>query len=305
MLSLAKLRAFASVAKAQGIRPAAEELGRTPSTISMALSQLEEEIGAPLFSGDRKSELSPIGKLVLQEAQELIEHFERSRAAIYALAHNMVGRVEVASVPSVAVTILPRVIERLAHARPGIEIQIRDMDSRSVQEAVAAGVVDVGLATFVGQHANLDFAPLFSDELALVCRRDSALAARSKPVLWRELNGERLLNHGSYGLIRDPSFAALIQRSRVHVRNVMSLLALVRGGAGITVLPRLCQMQSDRQLVFLSLADPNARRIVGIITRHGREPLPAANSFLKVVRAVIKDNHERLRLRTDVRALLP
>ena len=127
-----------------------------------------------------------------------------------------------------------------------------------------------------------------------------AIAARERPITWRDLSSERLLNHGSYGLISDPAFAALVQRSRVHVRNVMSLLALVPAGAGITVLPRLCQTQIDRNLAFLPIADPNARRVVGIVSRRGHQPLPAASTFLKVVNEVIEENRERLRLATTV-----
>jgi DNA-binding transcriptional LysR family regulator len=62
MLSLSKLKSFVGVAKAHGMRPAADELRRTPSTISMAVKELEEEIGAPLFESDRKAELSAVGK---------------------------------------------------------------------------------------------------------------------------------------------------------------------------------------------------------------------------------------------------
>lgn len=296
MISLPAFRVFVAVAETGGIRGAAERLRRTPSTISMSLKQLEQDVGAALFVGERKSQLTELGKLVLEEGRELLAHYDRSRAAIQAYAGNEIGRAEVACLPSVAITFLPDIIERLARLRPAIHIQVRDMDSRSVQDAVASGLVDLGLATVPDSVSGLAFSPLFSDELALVCRSDSPLVAHQGRLRWSDLEGHCFLDHGSYGLIRDPSFFVLVERASVRVRNVLSLLALVRAGAGITILPRLYKFQSDEKLRFLPLADPNARRVVGVLTRRGRYSSPAPTNFLKVVHDVVRASHKRFSL---------
>jgi LysR family carnitine catabolism transcriptional activator len=296
MLGLQTLRIFVAVVEGGGIRGAAERLSRTASAVSMSLKQLEQDVGAPLFEGERKTALTPLGRLVLAEGRDVLQHFERSRAAIYAMAGNERTRAEIACIPSVAVNFLPDIVRQLATLKPAVHLHARDMDSRSVRDAVSAGVVDVGVGSFSEQAPGLSFAPLYSDRLALLCRSDSPLASLQGPLCWRDLAGQPFLAHGGYGSIDDPEFFALEERAHVHLPNVMSLFALVKAGAGVTILPRLFEFQSDKAIRFLPLADPNARQVIGVISRSAHKHAPATLQFLKVLDEVVRDNHRRLGL---------
>ncbi|MDQ0512634.1 LysR family transcriptional regulator [Ancylobacter amanitiformis] len=286
MYSFLALKVFVAVVEARGIKGAADRLGRTVSTISTTLKQLEEAVGAPLFEGDRKNRLTPLGRLVHEEARDLLEHYERSCAAIRAYSANEVGHVHVACVPSVAVALLPEVIRHLRRAPRPIEIEVRDMDSVSVTEAVVAGVVDVGVANGASQMAGGQFTPLFSDPLDLVCRAEDPLAALDRPISWDDLAGRVFLAHRGYGAIRDKRFRAIAGQAQVTVRNVLSLLALVKADVGVTLLPRLCGQPNDQALRFLPVNDLQARRVVGLVERGARMPSPAATLFAHALRSV-------------------
>ena len=109
VFNIQNLRVFVAVAESGGIRGAAERLSRTPSAISMALKQLENEVGVPLFAAERKNALSALGRVVLDEGRDLLAHYERSRATVHAFARNESTRTEVACTPSIAVSFLPRI----------------------------------------------------------------------------------------------------------------------------------------------------------------------------------------------------
>jgi LysR family carnitine catabolism transcriptional activator len=296
VLGIQTLRIFVAVVEGGGIRGAAERLSRTASAVSMSLKQLEKDLGAPLFEGERKTHLTPLGRLVLEEGRDVLKHYERSRAAIYAMAGNERTRAEIACIPSVAVNFLPDIVRKLATLKPAVHLRARDMDSRSMREAVSAGVVDVGVGSLAEPFPGLDFTPLYSDRLALLCQQDSPLASRQGPLQWADLEGYPFLAHGGYGTIADPAFFALVERAHVHLPNVMSLFALVKAGAGITVLPRLFEFQSDKSIRFLPLADPNARQVIGVISRSSHKHAPAALQFLQVLEDVVRDSHRRLGL---------
>ena len=65
MIKIEMLRVFRAVAEQGSLARAADVLGRTPSAVSMMLSQFEWHIGAPLFETDRKNRLTTLGALVL------------------------------------------------------------------------------------------------------------------------------------------------------------------------------------------------------------------------------------------------
>lgn len=278
-IKVAQLRTFATVSRCGNIKDAAERLGRTASAVSMALRQLEDELGGKLFEADRKNALTPLGRYVLDTAEEELVRFERAVARMHAFAGNQIGRLEIACVPSVAVRILPDVIHDFVSELPGVQLEVWDMDSLSVGRAVERGEVELGIASLSRSNGALDYREFFADDFGVVCAAGCPLAALRRPVQWRDLSNQVLIANGLSRAIADPTYRALEQHSRLMVRNVTSILALVRGGIGVTLLPSLSVPRDDKEICFLPLAVPGIRRHVGVIRRAGTTLSPVAQAF--------------------------
>lgn len=280
MINVSALRTFARVAEYGNIRDAGARLFRTPSAVSMTLSQLERDLGAPLFQNDRKNRLTALGEEILGIAQELLREHDRAVDRIEALATGRQGRLQLASVPSVAAELLPGLLAQFLDSRPGVMIELVDTDSRTVHSLVADGTVELGVAGPTAADSGLSFAPLFRDPFRVVCPRDHPLAQRGGPLGWRDLDGERIIANDAAQAIDAEAYRALIAASALKARNVISLLALVRAGAGVTLLPRLATVSLRPDLVALPLADPAAQREVGVILRQDRSVSPVCTAFL-------------------------
>jgi LysR family carnitine catabolism transcriptional activator len=281
--SLSSLRVFAVVAETGSLVEAAERLGRTPSTISMALKALEEEVGVPLFETERKNRLTRTGSFIQMHARDVLQHYERAVASIKAFAGNQTGRVDLACVPSVAISILPEVMLRFREAYPGVEIDVHDADSPTVVEAVAAGKVGLGVASLARPRPEIRFDTLFEDALGVVCRSDDELASAAS-LSWKDLAGRTFLGNGIFGWPGDAGTRDVARGAPIVVHNVLSLLALVRAGLGITVLPRLSIPATEDEMRFVPLDDPAAHRAVGLITRVNERGSPATEAFVRELR---------------------
>ncbi len=283
--TLAGLRVFAAVAETGNIRRAADRLGRTPSSVSEQLALFEAEVGAALFETSRKARLTAAGRFVHGQVRDLLSHYERMAETVGAYARHAVGRVDVASVPSVAVSVLPAVIAQFRAQWPDVVIDVRDGDSDSVAGLVVTAQVELGLASPAQNRPGLAFAPLFEDRLGVVCRRDDPLA-QADTLPRAALDGRTMLANGITGT-SPPDAAPIV------VRNVLSLLALVRAGIGITLLPRL-SLADAPDLAFVPVDEPDARRTVGVVSRAGESLSPAAAAFLALVRDALAADAGRL-----------
>lgn len=286
-IKIEMLRCFVTVARSGNLADAAETLGRTPSAVSMMLKQFEEHLGVPLFESERKSRLTALGSFTLDEAMSELDHFERTIASIESFARSKAGFVRVAAVPSVAGVILPEVIRGFLRDRPGVHVDIRDMDSATVLRELERERVDLGLATGTGAGAGIDRETLFSDAFGVICRTDHPLTASELPLKWDALTTWPFIANGICGHIADEGFQGIFADSQLMVRNTTSLLAMVRAGVGVTVLPRLVVQGAERELVFLPVADPAARRRIEILRRTHTSLSPAANSFIDAVRGIV------------------
>ncbi|WP_350333563.1 LysR family transcriptional regulator [Coralliovum pocilloporae] len=282
-IKLDMLRCFVQVAETGRLADAADRLGRTPSAISMTLKQLEAHLGAPLFESDRKSRLTPLGRLTLQEARRGVIHFDEVVHAIERQAKSETGLVRIATVPSAAEALLPQAVARFRETHPDVLVDIRDMDSRSVINELEQDRADLGIASGIIKRPGLMQRGLLNDAFGVICRRDHPLARDWAMLTWADMQDFPLIANALCSQIDDPDFQAILTRSTLTVHNTTSLLAMVRNGLGITVLPELVISPEDTILTFLPIANSTIRRDLTLLKRSGERLSPAAEAFEAVV----------------------
>jgi DNA-binding transcriptional LysR family regulator len=183
-MRLELLKTFRIVAEQGSLAGAADILGRTPSAISMGLSQLEAELGAPLFETDRKNRLTHLGERVLEESVRATDAYDRSIDAIERHATSLAGTVRIAAVPSATMSILPKAIEAFRRDRPDVRLEISDDGSQAVRHRVMLGEADVGIfSARPGEQTG--GIPIQRDQLGIVCASGGAIDASSgTPFRW-------------------------------------------------------------------------------------------------------------------------
>ncbi len=288
-IKLEMLRCYVTVARSGNLVDAANILGRTPSAVSMMLKQFEDQLGSPLFESGRKSRLTALGRFTLDEARREVEHFDHSVAMITSYAHANAGLVRVATVPSIAGSFLPKVMQLFLRDHPDVTIDIRDMDSAGVHRELEKERIDIGIATGAGAGAVVQREPLFSDAFGIVCPMDHPLTRAKHPLSWEALKDIPFITNGLCEQIIDETFQNIISASNLRVRNTTSLLAMVREGVGVTVVPRLVIRIAEQGLAFLPVADTNARRNIEILRRADAALSPAAQVFQETVRSIAQE----------------
>lgn len=283
MIKLEVLRVFTIVAEMGNIRDAADRIGRTASAVSMALKQLEEEIGGRLFETDRKNSLTALGAFVLETGDLQIRSFDKSIEMILAHAQSRIGRLSLASVPSVATNLVPTLLPVFLADRPGLDIELFDIDSASVAAMVESGQADLGIGGQPKSRMNLEFSPLFVDRFKLVCSAASPLFRLSSPLHWDDLEKETLIVNGASQIIQSPEYRKASEGSSLKVRNVASLFAMARAGLGVTLLPALATTNMPDGVVALDIVDIDAERVVGFIAQRGASVSPVASAFRELM----------------------
>lgn len=152
------LRVFQVVAEAGSLGRASAVLGRTPSAVSMMLSQLQDNLGAELFETDRKNRLTPLGALVLEEANRALDAFDRSASAIRRHAKS-----------TATMDLLPEIIARFRGQRPDVRLEISDVDTATVRRRIKLDEADIGILSTSAEDQQIGEV-IRRDALGIVCR---------------------------------------------------------------------------------------------------------------------------------------
>ena len=119
--SFRQLAAFVAGAREESFSAAADELRYGQATVSQQVAALEKHIGARLFErpgGPKSISLTPLGRVLLPQAQHILEHVTNVELDIRDVASGAAGRIKIGTFQSVAVHLLPAAARmRLDHAR--------------------------------------------------------------------------------------------------------------------------------------------------------------------------------------------
>jgi DNA-binding transcriptional LysR family regulator len=146
MWNLHRLRLLRELQQRKTVTAVAAALNYSPSTVSAQLAQLEREVGVPLLEPDgRRVRLTAQGIAVARHAARVMDLEEVLRAELEAL-RTATETVRIATLETVARTLLPAALDRLALRHPGLrveatvlppEIGLFELESRGFDLAIA------------------------------------------------------------------------------------------------------------------------------------------------------------------------
>ncbi|MGF6590061.1 LysR family transcriptional regulator [Pseudomonas sp. 2835] len=285
-LKIAQIRYFLLVAELKSFNAAARQAYRTQPAVSLAVRELEQKLGQALIEkGGGRVELTPFGEHCLPLFRGLIEHHDRIAREVSLLVQHEIGQVSIATVPSVASRVLPAPLARFVAEHPNMQISIQDGSADSVQQLLTQGQVDFAISSLWMADEQIEFAPMLHDQVGVVCRADHPLALAGEALHWSQLQGLAMIRNGTSRLLEGTDAEGLLAHSRLFVSNMISLIAMLEEGVGISTLPYLAFPLENDKLAFLPLAEPKVERQIGLLTRKGRSLSPAAQALMTFLKA--------------------
>ncbi|MBV2133556.1 LysR family transcriptional regulator [Pseudomonas sp. MAP12] len=284
-MELRHLRYFIAVAEELHFGRAAQQLGISQPPLSQQIQALEEELGVRLFERtNRRVALSEAGRLFLPEARQVLAQLERAVAIARRAQRGELGELKVGFTSSAPFTsTIPRAIQAFRLACPDVHLDLCELSSRGVAEAVAEGRLQVGmLRPLDALPAGLAALELFVEPLVAVLPAGHPLALGSEAgVSLAALAGEpfvffpRSFGTGLYDQLLSLARAAgFTPRIVQEASEAMTLIGLVATGLGVTVLPASFSRMRIDGVVCRTLRDAGASTAVWLVRRQDeRSPL--------------------------------
>jgi DNA-binding transcriptional LysR family regulator len=274
-LRIQQIRQFVIAATSGSFRAAATGTFRSQAAVSAAMRDLERQIGAKLFEEGRRARLTPLAQMLLPIFNELLTLHDRALTDARQLAQAERGSISIAVVPVLAEEWLPLFLTELVREHPNLRIRATDQRSPQVRALVADGTVDIGVCGQLADDPKLSFQPIAIDAFGILCPPSHRLARSRRGVAWSALRDERLIGNDSFELLKGSGLGEWIEDPAMVVTSRVSLMACVKAGLGITLVPMLTRAEKKLGLAFVPLIQPRITRTVGIVTKGGQTLLPS------------------------------
>lgn len=302
-VSLRQLRAFAWVAREKSFTRAAERLHLSPSALTIAIKELEAEVGMRLFDRTTRTvDLTPQAVAFLPVAERLLEEFGRSLDDLRSVAERKKGLVVVAAAWSVIASIISPAIGVLVKDHPNIAVRVIEDTTESLANRVLNGEVDFGITTLVHAIDGIDERLLLRDRMGVVFHSRHPFAKEQDPITGAEVGSYPIiaLTQGAGVrelLVQQPIIAKLLSRPAVEVSSPSTLFDLVARNVGIAFVSALASRAApQRNIAYRPLKAPVIRREIYFLRAHNRTLSPAATALAQRALAEMR----RLRLGNEI-----
>lgn len=294
-LNLKLIQTFLAVAELRSFRRAAEALHRTTSAVSMQVRQLEDQVGTALFQRTtRQVELTLEGRHLLDCARRAMTDLDAGLHQLKDAIRLRAGVVTVASSPTIAAALLPRVLAAFRVDYPRVTVRVRELGAQDILGAVRQREVDLGIGpTHGGLTADLQVQALLRDELCALVPLSHPLARRRNLAL-EQLADIPMVMLGHFAAIRQvvenaAAEAGVTLSVQYEAQQMQTLVAMASAGLGVAVSTRLAaaSFPSLPHLKVLGLGVPALVRDIGLITPRGLSLTPMAAELSKRIRAAV------------------
>jgi DNA-binding transcriptional LysR family regulator len=201
-MNFRQLACFVAVVEEGSFTRAARRIGITQPSLSQHIRALELDIDGPVIERlSRGITLTPAGRSLLPEARAAVRAVERGRRAARSALALEAGELEIATVLSMAVGLLPRYIRLWLQRYPDVGIRLQEFRHRSLlEDAVEQGIADFAIGPLPLRTWDGPLQEVAWEEFVVVAPPGDPLAARGTVRLEELADREWVLYHQDHGL---------------------------------------------------------------------------------------------------------
>jgi LysR family transcriptional regulator, cyn operon transcriptional activator len=269
-ITLRQLQYFLAAAESLHFTKAAERLAVTQPTLSHQIAQLEASLGGPLFDRiGKKVRLTESGVLLKSYASRAVRELEAGRLALSELEGMVRGDLRIGVIQSFSRTLLPAILGGFITRYPGIHLNIREMTGLEIEQALASGSLDLGIAFAPTALDGTEVEPVLEEQLLLVVGRDHEFAGR-RSVRLVELDGKAFVLLNKDFLTRrliDKYMEQAGAKPRVvcETNSMEVMLGAIAESRVATIIPEHGLRQEDRLYCAIRMCEPTPVRTSALL----------------------------------------
>lgn len=262
-----KLRYFYEASRTLNLTRAAQNLYISQPALSKHISDLEGDFGVPLFvRTNRNLLLTRAGEALREECRRIFDGEEELYRRVRSAAAQEAGALSLAFMGIGAAYRIPELLSQFRQEYPQISVNTRRLNWDLVYDAVESGSADVGLklSSCESYPEHIGRCVLREDRVAAVLPTTHPLAGEQRislaqlkddPFLFLEKTESVIPHDHALRMCREAGFTP---RIAAVYPNVETVVMMVQGGAGVSLLSAFAPLQGLSGVVCVPLTEAPA-----------------------------------------------
>ncbi|MGE0799560.1 MAG: LysR substrate-binding domain-containing protein [Lautropia sp.] len=292
-----QLRYFCFLAEELNFRRASARAHVAQPALTRQIQQLEAELGVTLLTRTtRKVALTPAGEAFKTYALKSMRDFERAKLDAQRIQQGDRGKLVVGFVPSVANTLMPKVLRNFRKSSRLTELDLKASFSTEQFRSLMRGEIDVGVLKPWHVYPEIKVQILASEPFVVAVPADHPLAGRAGVPL-EQFRKDPFIMHARYSteasrtfdlmmvLFREAGFEPRVAPEAP--QDMHMALTMVGAGFGVSILPRSILTLGVPGTAFTEIREATAQSQIAVAHRFDNDN-PAVALFVRAARRTLR-----------------
>src|ERR1051325_11682369 len=273
--SIRQLESLVAVADTRSFRKAATTLGISQPALSAQVQAAEHVLGIQVFERDRRSVLiTPAGEDVVSRAREALIAVDAVGDAARQRGEPLVGSLRMGVIPTIAPYWLPALLPHVHRRFPKLELILREDQTSRLVAQLSAGQLELALLA-IPVPGDFTTAVIAREAFVAAAQRGAPLVKHNRKLTEQDLDDQTVLLLEDGHCLRDQALAVCkragaVEAMQVRATSLPTLVQMVAGGLGVTLLPEASAttlVPKHGPVVLAEFAKPVPGRTIGLAWR--------------------------------------
>lgn len=293
-MTIIQLEYLLAVANCGSFSQAAEHCFVTQPSLSMQIKALEEELGVVLLDRSKKPVIpTQAGEIVLAQARETITAYNYIKEAVAEFKGETAGKLRLGVIPTIAPYLLHKFIPDFARNYPRVELEISEMVTADIVEALRRNRLDAALVASGTCGDGILEQELFNDRFFVYVSPENPLYERQN-IRIEDIDLKDLVILSPGNCMRDQIIELCQARREMPAHytfesgSLETLMRIVDCTACLTIVPEMAveYIPADRRDRLKTLAKGATSRKIAVAVRRTY----VKNSIIRALTQTILDN---------------
>ena len=302
MISIKQINYAVAVAETLHFKKAAEQCFVSPSTLSNAITEMENQLGLKIFERDNKKVIvTNLGKSIIEKAKNIKNEIENISKLSELNSEPFSNSISLGIIPTIGPFLLPILLPRIKKDYPNLNLNIVEAQTDVLLKKISSGEIEMAIMALPFETSGYKVNKFWNENFFWITKKEDPRSNKTS-IKAKDLDLSELIMLEEGNCLKDHILnACKIKNTSKITFNASTLstsVELVKGGIGTTLVPEMAVTKliaDNPELSKIKLDEKGPHREIALISRQNYAGEREVKDLMKLFSEELK-NHKNIRI---------
>jgi len=302
MISIKQINYAIAVAETLHFKKAAEQCFVSPSTLSNAITEMENQLGLKIFERDNKKVIvTNLGKSIIEKAKNIKNEIENISKLSELNSEPFSNSISLGIIPTIGPFLLPILLPRIKKDYPNLNLNIVEAQTDVLLKKISSGEIEMAIMALPFETSGYKVNKFWNENFFWITKKEDPRSNKTS-IKAKDLDLSELIMLEEGNCLKDHILnACKIKNTSKITFNASTLstsIELVKGGIGTTLVPEMAVTKliaDNPELSKIKLDEKGPHREIALISRQNYAGEREVKDLMKLFSEELK-SHENIRI---------